>query len=64
MLALVWNWYEIVEASAVSLVFLTPTFCALLWRIEKHRRQSARQHVEQMAAQRKTHRHLGIGGDQ
>ena len=48
----------------MSLVFLTPTFCALLWRIEKHRRQSARQHVEQMAAQRKTHRHLGIGGDQ
>lgn len=52
MLALVWNWYEIVEASAVSLVFLTPTFCALLWRIEKHRRQSARQHVEVMAAHR------------
>jgi hypothetical protein len=60
MLALVWNWYEIVEASVVSLVFFTPTLGALLWRIEKHRRQSARQHVETMAAHRRTHEHLGI----
>lgn len=33
LVALVWNWYEVLEGASVSLVFI---LIPLLWRIERH----------------------------
>jgi methionine salvage enolase-phosphatase E1 len=55
-----WNWTEVGESTVVSIAFV---LAPLLWRVEKHRRQSVRQHAEQMAAHAKVHRQLGIEED-
>ena len=44
------NWTEVLEGMLVSLVFV---LIPLLWRLEKHHKQT-------MAAHKKTHDHLGI----
>ena len=54
-----WNWYEIVEGFVGTAMICGFTYC--LHRIRKAMHEA--HHAETMAAHKRTHRHLGIGGE-
>lgn len=52
IVALVWNWYEIVEGAVVSLAFVV---VPLLWRIERHHKELRRHAEHQTLLAEETH---------
>jgi hypothetical protein len=60
-MALIWNWYEVLEGSAVSLAFVVaPLLIHAEGRHRTRARAAERRHKEAMDAHRKTHDRLEV----